>query len=55
MSTSMSELHFRMLMGYFAATSLRVRMVPNLSAGFTEVRNILNKTNKNDATALSRS
>lgn len=39
-STSMSELHLRMLMGYLAATSLRVRIVPNLSAGFTEVRNI---------------
>lgn len=39
MSASMSALHFMMLMGYFAATSLRVRIVPNFSAGFDEDRN----------------
>ena len=47
----MSELHLMMLIGYLAATSLRVRMVPNLRAGFTEDRNSYKTRVKEEARA----
>lgn len=34
----MSVLHFMMLMGYLAATSLSVRIVPNLRVGLLDDR-----------------
>ena len=44
--TSMSELHLMMLIGYLAATSLSVLIVPNFRAGFTDERNSYGSTEK---------